>query len=167
MSTFTGHSLAQALQDRHRSRAWRTSVERHPLGIRPCIISERTRERPRMECTSSRVALNEGHIAPERTSRQAPTPTQRWTAVAKEPLSGAKACTGVRSSSVWLGPGRTAASMGAGSVIMPGLSSPSESRIALNPAKASRISGEYMRSRSSERARPVEVLCSGWCVPPS
>ena len=57
MSTPAGHSAEQALQDRHRSRASRTSGARQPpLTTLPLTISWRIRARPLVESFSSLVA---------------------------------------------------------------------------------------------------------------
>ena len=57
MSTSTGQSLRQPLQARHRSSASWTSVERHPsVMTSPCTISNSSRARPRVDCSSSPVA---------------------------------------------------------------------------------------------------------------
>jgi hypothetical protein len=60
MSTPTGQSDLQPLQARHRSSASRTSVERQPSVTGesgwPPIISNSSRARPRVECSSSPVA---------------------------------------------------------------------------------------------------------------
>ncbi len=94
MSTPAGQSLRQPLQDRHRSSASRTSVERQPSVITPpaapASISWSSRARPRVEWASSPVARNEGHITdgPETFSvRHLATPTHRRTAAVKSPPS--------------------------------------------------------------------------------
>ena len=57
MSTLTGQSVLQPLQARHRSRASRTAVERQPSvtgeSAWPPSISNSSRARPRVECSSS------------------------------------------------------------------------------------------------------------------
>ncbi len=56
MSTLTGQSLLQPLQARHRSSASCTSVLRQPsVMVSPRAISNSSRIRPRVECSSSRV----------------------------------------------------------------------------------------------------------------
>ena len=61
MSTLTGQSVLQPLQARHRSSASRTPRERQPsvIGESPCpsSISNSSRARPRVECSSSRGGL--------------------------------------------------------------------------------------------------------------
>lgn len=93
MSTPTGQSDLQPLQARHRSRASWTAPERKPSvtvesGC-PCSISNSSRARPRVECSSARVTWYDGHITPPwgLLRRQAPTPTQRSTAEVKLPPS--------------------------------------------------------------------------------
>ena len=57
MSTPVGQSETQARQERHRSSASRTSVERQPSAAsEPAAISWSSRARPRVECRSSPVA---------------------------------------------------------------------------------------------------------------
>jgi hypothetical protein len=92
MSTPTGQSVRQPLQDRHRSSASRTSVDRQPsVTSSPASISCSSRARPRVECASSPVARNDGHItAGARTTsvvRHLATPTHRRTAAEKSPPS--------------------------------------------------------------------------------
>ena len=86
MSTLTGQSDLQPLQARHRSKASRTSVERQPVVIdSPRTISNSSRARPRVECSSSRVTMYEGHITCSSLEelRHDPIPTQRRAAVEK------------------------------------------------------------------------------------
>src|ERR1700742_403401 len=91
MSTETGHSLLQALHDRQRSSDSRTCSFFHWLGRTSlCISSQSKCARPRVEWSSSPVAMKLGHMVPASVLRQAPTPTQRRFAEAKEPLSSAK-----------------------------------------------------------------------------
>ena len=80
-------------------------------------------------------------MAPE-SERHAPTPTQRFTAPAKEPPSALKACTGVSSNVRAPGPGRMPRSRGSGSTTTPGLNTFSGSKIRLNRANAASASGE-------------------------
>ncbi|CAM5699608.1 hypothetical protein STENM327S_02989 [Streptomyces tendae] len=91
MSTSTGQSERQPLQDRHRSRASRTSGERQPsVTNSPASISCSSRARPRVECCSSPVARKDGHITPAPDTdvvRHLATPTQRRTAAEKSPPS--------------------------------------------------------------------------------
>ncbi len=59
MSTFAGQSVRQPLQARHRSSASWTSAERQPpptAGASFLTISNSSLARPRVECSSSRVA---------------------------------------------------------------------------------------------------------------
>src|SRR5271166_687460 len=96
MSTPAGQSDEQPLQDKHRSSDSATSAERKSLTSVPFASSCSTRERPRVESFSSRVARYDGHITPPPTSpapftvvsaRHLPTPTQRCTAVDRSPPS--------------------------------------------------------------------------------
>src|ERR1700757_4684753 len=88
MSTETGHSDLQALQERQRSRDSLTSLFCHWLGrISPCMSSQSMWARSRVEWSSSPVAMKLGHMVPASVLRQAPTPTQRRVAEARLPLS--------------------------------------------------------------------------------
>jgi len=88
MSTLTGQSFLQPLQARQRSSESRTASLRQPSSmIPPCSISYSARERPRVECSSSWVAMKLGHITPLPWRRHLPTPTQRITARRKLPSS--------------------------------------------------------------------------------
>ena len=88
MSTLTGQSFLQPLHDRHRSRALRTSSLFHrSISPLPLIISKRIRARPRVVCSSSRVAMKLGHMVPPARCRHFPTPTHRLAAWAKLPWS--------------------------------------------------------------------------------
>src|ERR1700728_21798 len=92
MSTETGHSDLQALQERQRSKESLTCWFFHWSGrTSPCMSSHNMWARPRVEWSSSPVAMKEGHMVPASVLRQAPTPTQRRVADAREPLSSAKA----------------------------------------------------------------------------
>ena len=59
MSTFAGQSVLQPLQARHRSSASRTASDRQPSltgeSPWPFSISNSSRARPRVECSSSPV----------------------------------------------------------------------------------------------------------------
>src|ERR1700722_15269474 len=92
MSTPAGHSDEQALQDRQKSSASRTSGARQPPVTRlPLTISCRTLARPRVESRSSLVAWYDGHITrvvPAVLATHLPTPVQRCTAAAKSPSCG-------------------------------------------------------------------------------
>ena len=86
ISTFDGHSALQDLHSRHRSR---TSNVRFDVswstGNFPEIAALRTFARPRVVCSSSRVAMYEGHIAPMLSFRHAPTPLHISIAPANPP----------------------------------------------------------------------------------
>lgn len=79
------------MQDRHRSRAFLTALDRQPSRMEeppcPCIISNSKRDRPRVECSSSRVTMYEGHITPPVLVRHLPMPMHREAAVVKSPWS--------------------------------------------------------------------------------
>ena len=90
MSTPAGQSDEQPLQDKHRSSESATSAERKPLTRVPFATSCSTRERPRVESLSSRVARYDGHITPAVavvSARHLPTPTHRCTATDRSPRS--------------------------------------------------------------------------------
>ena len=86
ISVPVGHSLPHALQDRQRSSASATAGESHAVVTRsPETISWSTRARPLVECSSSLVAWNDGHMIPPfaaESARHLPTPVHRWTAEA-------------------------------------------------------------------------------------
>ena len=91
MSTSAGQSFLQPLQARHRSSASRTSVDRQPAvtgeSACPSSISNSSRLRPRVEFSSSRVTMYDGHITPPLPWRHLPTPTHRITARSNRPSS--------------------------------------------------------------------------------
>ena len=90
MSTPAGQSDEQPLHDRHRSSDSASSAERKSLTSVPFASSCSTRERPRVESFSSRVARYDGHITPPLavvSARHLPTPTQRCTATDRSPSS--------------------------------------------------------------------------------
>src|SRR5204863_461759 len=87
MSTETGQSFVQPLQERQRSSASSTSLERKPSSSSPFSISHSVRARPRVVCFSSRVTMKLGHMTPLSVRRHLPIPTQRVVACAKEPWS--------------------------------------------------------------------------------
>src|SRR2546428_11147063 len=86
MSTLAGHSALQPLHSRHRSI---TSKSRRPVnslgGSRPDSTARRALARPRVECSSSFVAMYDGHIVPSSVLRHTPTPLHISTAAAKPP----------------------------------------------------------------------------------
>ena len=55
------------------------------MGIALEIAARRAFARPRVECSSSRVAMYDGHIAPALSLRHAPTPLHRSIAPANPP----------------------------------------------------------------------------------
>ena len=85
MSTETGQSFVQPLQERHRSSASFASSERKPSISSPFSISQSVRARPRVVCFSSRVTMKLGHITPPCVRRHLPIPTQRSAACSKLP----------------------------------------------------------------------------------
>src|SRR4029453_14674619 len=87
MSTETGQSFVQPLQERQRSSASSTSSSCHMRSSSPFSISHSRCARPRVVCLSSRVTMKLGHITPPSVWRHLPTPTQRVVACANEPLS--------------------------------------------------------------------------------
>ena len=86
MSTPDGHSALQALQPRQRSSASSTrSSDSLSGGSRPSSSARSRLARPRVECSSSLVAMNDGHMVPTSSLRQTPAPLQSSTAPAKPP----------------------------------------------------------------------------------
>src|SRR5262249_30584959 len=86
MSTLAGHSALQALHSRQRSM---TSYSLRPVksevGTRPESTARSALARPRVECSSSFVAMYEGHIVPSVVLRQTPAPLHISTDAAKPP----------------------------------------------------------------------------------
>src|SRR5262245_4593122 len=86
MSTFDGHSALHPLHSRQRSM---TSYRRRPAksagGTLPESTARSALARPRVVCSSSRVAMYDGHIVPSSFFRQTPTPLHISTAAAKPP----------------------------------------------------------------------------------
>jgi hypothetical protein len=87
MSTETGQSFVQPLQERQRSSDSNTSASFHSRSSPPFSISHRVRARPRVVCFSSRSTWKLGHITPPSVRRHLPMPTQRVVACANEPPS--------------------------------------------------------------------------------
>lgn len=86
MSTLDGHSALHDLHSRHRSSTWYIRSDwTSSIGSAPDIAARSAFARPLVECSSSRVAMYEGHIAPELTFRHAPTPLHRSIAPANPP----------------------------------------------------------------------------------
>src|SRR5512134_2778519 len=88
MSTLDGHSALHALHSRQRSM---TSCKRLPvnsdLGTSPAITLRKALARPRVECSSSRVPMYDGHMVPSSFLRHSPMPLHISTARAKPPCS--------------------------------------------------------------------------------
>src|SRR5690242_13486657 len=86
MSTLAGHSALHPLHSRQRSI---TSCNRLPVnslaGRRPDRTARRALPRPRVLCSSSLVAMYEGHIVPSSFLRHTPTPLHISTDAAKPP----------------------------------------------------------------------------------
>src|SRR5262249_42350271 len=86
MSTFDGHSALQPLHSRQRSI---TSYSRVPVnsaaGKRPESTARSALARPRVLCSSSFVAMYEGHMVPSSFLRHTPTPLHISTDAAKPP----------------------------------------------------------------------------------
>src|SRR5215510_2040189 len=86
MSTLDGHSALHPLHSRHKSM---TSWSRRPVkalaGSAPDRTASKAFARPRVECSSSRVAMYEGHMVPSSVLRHTPTPLHISTAAAKPP----------------------------------------------------------------------------------
>src|SRR5215471_3378851 len=88
MSTLAGHSALHALHSRQRSM---TSYSRRLVksegGTRPESTARSALARPRVECSSSFVAMYDGHMVPSSVLRQAPTPLHISIAAANPPCS--------------------------------------------------------------------------------
>src|SRR4029453_9527356 len=86
MSTLDGHSALQPLHSRQRSI---TSYSRLPAksaaGTLPESTARRALARPPVECSPSRVAMEDGHMVPSSFFRHTPTPLHISTAAAKPP----------------------------------------------------------------------------------
>src|SRR4051812_9444747 len=155
MSTLTGQSPLQPLQERHRSSASRTYSSRQPpLNGPPRSISNSMRARPRVECSSSRVTMKLGHIVPASSLRHSPTPTQR--SVAREKLfwsaANAKCVFNVGGSKSV--PRRRLESSGYASTTLPGFILPPGPQMVLNPQKPCPSSGPYFFPTSPPRPSP-------------
>src|SRR2546421_5662263 len=88
MSTFAGHSALHPLHSRQRSITSKSRVPVNSDGAsRPESTARSALARPRVECSSSFVAMYEGHIVPSRVLRQAPTPLHISIDAAKPPCS--------------------------------------------------------------------------------
>lgn len=166
MSTPTGQSDLQPLQDRHRSSDSATSSDCQPsVMISPFAISNSSRARPRVECFSSLVTFQLGHITPEPVSTaHLPTPRQRRVARWKLPRSWPKASfgsSGMVGMPSWT---RRFSSIVAGRTTRPGFIRSSGSQIPLKSSKAVMICGGYIRGSSSARAWPSP--CSPDSDPP-
>src|SRR5262252_9908262 len=88
MSTLDGHSALHPLHSRQRSI---TSCSRLPAksaaGSFPESTARSALARPRVECSSSLVAMYDGHIVPSSFLRHSPTPLHISTAAANPPCS--------------------------------------------------------------------------------
>ena len=86
MSTLDGHSALHPLHSRHSAI---TSCIRSPViasaGSAPDIAARSAFALPRVECSSSRVTMYDGHIVPPSTLRHAPCPLHISIAWAKLP----------------------------------------------------------------------------------
>src|SRR5262245_57811249 len=88
MSTLAGHSALQPLHSRQRSMtSWRRLPVNSLGGSRPDSTARSALARPRVECSSSFVAMYEGHILPSSFLRHSPTPLHISTAAAKPPCA--------------------------------------------------------------------------------
>ena len=164
MSTPEGHSALQALHSTQRSSA---SAMRSPVmsaAGRPPLSAWRSRlARPRVECSSSRVTMKEGHMAPSNL-RQAPCPLHCSSAPARPP-SARKSSTVAGVSLTVSGPRRRLSSKGGVSMILPGLSSPCGSKARLRSRKAPISAGPNSRSMKTPRTMPSP--CSPLRLPPN
>src|SRR5262247_1709306 len=88
MSTLAGHSALQALHSRQRSMtSYSRRLVKSECGTWPESTARSALARPRVECSSSFVAMYEGHIVPSIVLRQAPTPLHISIDAAKPPCS--------------------------------------------------------------------------------
>src|SRR5690348_12180497 len=165
MSTDTGQSFVQPLQERQRSSASLASSERKPPSSSPFSISQSVRARPRVVCFSSRVTMKLGHMTPPSVCRHLPIPTQRVVACANEPPSfGYEKC--VRTlGGLYDVPSRRFSVIGYGSTTLPGFIFQSGSQIDLNSRKPSTRSSPNILGKSSARDWPSP--CSPESEPPS
>src|ERR1051325_195159 len=154
MSTPVGHSRLQPLHETHRSSASCTASS-------PCAPScpESARRsvfaRPRVRCTSSRVARYDGHIVPASNLRQWPLLLHISTALSKPPHSlQSRICSGTRVSYPGLKRNRLPPSIFGGRTTFPGFISPfGSSQDLISPSAAVRR-GPKNGAIHSERPRP-------------
>src|ERR1043166_2809185 len=100
MSTLDGHSALQPLHSRHRSiTSWSRLPVNSSAASRPFSTLRGALARPRGECSSSRVAMYEGHIVPSRVLRHTPTPLHISIDAAKPPCE--EKSSSVTGSQVW------------------------------------------------------------------
>src|SRR5258705_12583654 len=86
MSTLDGPSALQPLHSRQRSiPSWRRLPVNSLAGSRPESTLRSALARPRVECSSSLVAMYDGHIVPSSFLRHSPTPLHISTAAAYPP----------------------------------------------------------------------------------
>src|SRR5262245_47025307 len=86
MSTLAGHSALHALHSRQRSMtSYSRRLVKSEVGTWPESTDRRALARPRVECSSSFVAMYEGHIVPSIVLRQTPAPLHIPTDAAKPP----------------------------------------------------------------------------------
>src|SRR5438046_3747515 len=165
MSTETGQSFVQPLQERQRSSASLASLARKPRISSPFSISQSVRARPRVVCFSSRVTMKLGHMTPPSVCLHLPIPTQRVAACANEPPSlGYEKCVR-RRGGLYDGPRRRFSVIGYGSTTLPGFIFQSGSQIDLNSRKPSTSSSPNIFGSSSARDWPSP--CSPESEPPS
>ena len=135
MSTLEGHSALHALHSTHRSSE---SKRRLPAsssgGSAPAMIMRSIVARPRVECSSSRVAMKEGHMPPS-SFRQAPWLLQPSTWRAKPPSAEKSMYVGTSMFDVSGEMRRFSRRVGV-SMILPGFMVPSGSKAALSSLNA-------------------------------
>src|SRR5262249_22583948 len=112
------------------------NIAEPPAGARTESTARRALARPRVECSSSSVAMYEGHMVPSSFIRQTPIPLHISTAAAKPPWP--EKSRSVSGSHVrYPAPYRSDSVIGGASTMLPGLSRPLGSKARLTWRKAS------------------------------
>ena len=164
MSTPEGHSDLHALHSTQRSSA---SAIRSPVasssGSAPLSTWRNRFARPRVECSSSRVTMNEGHIPPV-SFRHAPCPLHCSAARAIPPSTDQSNVVGMTLFTVHGASRRLSSSAGV-STILPGLRRPFGSNARFTSRNASVRRGPNIRSVYTPRRMPSP--CSPESEPPN
>ena len=165
MSTPSGHSVVHALHIRHRSRI---SCSRSPpsavAGSGSLSAFTRALARPRVECSSSRVAMYDGHITPDVLLRHSPMFMHRSAAARMPPTTSKSSCVLIGTAGV-MAASRRLSVIGAASTILPGFSVPAGSKSCFTSRIAAYRSAPKTSGLNSLRASPSP--CSLEFVPPN